>query len=596
MTGLMMVLPTLPVGATHCDHTETFGPGQQTQSFTVPADVTSINIVAYGAQGGRVDSYPTGGQGGMVEATLAVTPGTGIEILVGNQGGNVTGIGSTGSPGAGGSVGGGEGGRAPTVASGGHAGAGGGGASLVRYADDSALIVVAGGGGGGAHNGFGGGGGYPTGEAGGPGFFGTPAVPGIPGTQVGGGGGGGTQTEGGAGGVAGPTVGGQGVGTAGIAGGALQGGTGGDSTSTQPDSGGGGGGGYYGGGGGGGAHGSVQGSGGGGGGGSSWAHADATDVSYENGVRPGDGLVTITYTDPDCTDLAIEKDASVVSGRTVEFVLTVTNNGPNDDPDVVVTDTFPQGIEYTSDDCDGVFDEGIWTWNVGPLANGASDDCTIVGEASGPGDFTNVAEVTGELRDPITENNEDEDTVVILPLADLGVVKTAAPAITTVGGTVVYTLEVTNHGPDDTTGVFVEDTLPDGVTYVSDTCEGELQQGLWFWEIGDLENGEVVSCEITVTVDEQGIITNTATVGGDDEDPNPDNDEDDADVVVDPEADLEVIKTATPLVVTVGDDVTYTLVARNNGPDNATGVVVTDQLPDQVDYISDTCDGVAGSP
>jgi uncharacterized repeat protein (TIGR01451 family) len=45
-------------------------------------------------------------------------------------------------------------------------------------------------------------------------------------------------------------------------------------------------------------------------------------------------------------------------------------------------------------------------------------------------------------------------------------------------------------------------------------------------------------------------------------------------------ADLQMVsKTGTPSSVVAGNDVTYTLVAKNNGPDAASNVVVTDTLP-----------------
>jgi uncharacterized repeat protein (TIGR01451 family) len=55
-----------------------------------------------------------------------------------------------------------------------------------------------------------------------------------------------------------------------------------------------------------------------------------------------------------------------------------------------------------------------------------------------------------------------------------------------------------------------------------------------------------------------------------------------------PEIDLEITKTVSPASVSSGDTATYTITVTNNGPDNATGVEVTDQLPAGVTYSSDT--------
>jgi uncharacterized repeat protein (TIGR01451 family) len=59
------------------------------------------------------------------------------------------------------------------------------------------------------------------------------------------------------------------------------------------------------------------------------------------------------------------------------------------------------------------------------------------------------------------------------------------------------------------------------------------------------------------------------------------------------DADIEVSKTAQTTSPTTG---LYTIQVQNLGPDDATGVVVTDLLPNGVAYVSDTCGGVAGTP
>jgi hypothetical protein len=237
------------------------------QLFTVPAGITQVTIAAYGAEGGA--SILAGGAGGLVRATLPVTPGEVLSVYVGGKGTDALGYGH--EPIAGGFNGGGG--------SDGN-GAGGGGASDVRRG--TAKLVIAGGGGGTATA-------APRGGAGG----GTTGAAGEAGTSAGGGAGG-SQTAGGAGGTAGIN------GMPGTPGAAGSGGQGGRINGTAlVAGGGGGGGGYFGGGGGGGGWSSTGfeslGS-GGGGGGSSFADPSATGVTHTQGARTGNGMVVISWT------------------------------------------------------------------------------------------------------------------------------------------------------------------------------------------------------------------------------------------------------------------------------------------------------------
>ena len=51
--------------------------------------------------------------------------------------------------------------------------------------------------------------------------------------------------------------------------------------------------------------------------------------------------------------------------------------------------------------------------------------------------------------------------------------------------TEIYTVTLTNNGPDGTTNVGVTDLLPAGVTYVSDTTTlGTYDSGTGVWTVG----------------------------------------------------------------------------------------------------------------
>jgi hypothetical protein len=248
----------LSAGATSAAaETQTFAYTGSEQTFTVPAGVSSIQVLAIGGHGGNGGKGgAAGGAAAEVQGELSVKSGTVLYVEVGGEGVS---------------------GRGPLHAggfNGGAAGAGGGGgASDVRTAarstglsPDTRLIVAGGGGGAGMTGTMGAGTGGAAGEAGGS----------IPLNQ---GGGAGTASGGGLGGTGGCTPGF--VGTLGL------GGAGGNCENLM--GGGGAGGGYYGGGGGG--SGSSFG-GGGGGGGSSLIPAGGTGTLASGTAQPE---VQITY-------------------------------------------------------------------------------------------------------------------------------------------------------------------------------------------------------------------------------------------------------------------------------------------------------------
>lgn len=115
-------------------------------------------------------------------------------------------------------------------------------------------------------------------------------------------------------------------------------------------------------------------------------------------------------------DLSTTKTATVNPDETVDFTITVTNNGPDDATNVVVTDPLPPCTTYISDDC-GSMNVPPWTWNVGNLPAGNSGMCTLTVDASAcQGQQTNTATATADQSDP---NPGDESGTATFNLAGL---------------------------------------------------------------------------------------------------------------------------------------------------------------------------------
>ena len=209
----------------------------------------------------------------------------------------------------------------------------------------------------------------------------------------------------------------------------------------------------------------------------------------------------------------------------------------------------------------------------------------------------------------------DGDTVAIIDIGmdefsgeptqnvDLGVTKSDSPDPVTEGENITYSIVVTNYGPGDATNVTLTDTNFDLVTLVSatpsqGTCSAMMQ--VVTCDIGSLASGATASVTVVVTasnVDEPTQIANQVSVSGSEVDPVGSNDSATEQTTVVPTgpamADLAVTKSDTPdPVISGGGQLTYSITVSNNGPDDATNVLLVDTLPAEVTF--DTATPSAG--
>ncbi|EIM71727.1 hypothetical protein A3SI_20282, partial [Nitritalea halalkaliphila LW7] len=123
--------------------------------------------------------------------------------------------------------------------------------------------------------------------------------------------------------------------------------------------------------------------------------ADDPDGPKENAPDPDNDVTVDT-----AATLAIAKTTAtpnVVVGETFTYTITVTNNGPSDAQQVVVTDALPAGVSFVSADTGGSLDNGVVSWTVGTLAAGASVNLSLevrlASDLANGTEVSNVAEV-----------------------------------------------------------------------------------------------------------------------------------------------------------------------------------------------------------
>ena len=178
--------------------------------------------------------------------------------------------------------------------------------------------------------------------------------------------------------------------------------------------------------------------------------------------------------------------------------------------------------------------------------------------------------------------------------ADLAITKTGN-ALVSPGENMTYTISYNNPGPSAAQNVTVGDTLPGGVTYVSDdsglVCTGCTPGGAGplSWTVGAMSAGASDTFNLVVLVDpglsNGTMLVNTATIASTTADSNLANNQSQVTTAVST-IDLSVQKTG-PHYVVAGSQLVYTIVVNNAGVEDALNVILTDTLPISTTFVSE---------
>jgi LPXTG-site transpeptidase (sortase) family protein len=376
---------------------------------------------------------------------------------------------------------------------------------------------------------------------------------------------------------------------------------------------------------------------------------NTASVSTTQGATDSDtASVTVIVPQADLELTKLVSDATPNVAANITFTLNIVNRGPDAAAGVTVTDVLPTGFTYISDSGGGAYDPASSVWTVGSLADDETRSLTITAQVNISGSYVNYAQVaSSSLVDPdSTPNNnstdEDDDAnVTVAPVtgdpdglnksvADSNEPSTTNPEVA-IGEIVTYRVSV-NLPPGIFTGATLADTMQRGLSYMD--CVSITPNGLTTDVAGGFAsicaNPTVDNAGGTTTVDvgrrvtfDFGTLTNDT---GSDQTLEIryravvlDNAENVSGVnlrnsaqwtwgasgslgpatttvrVVEPE--LSIVKTASTSTVSVGSEITITLTIRHtaNSETNAFDVVVTDDLPAELQYVPGSLECISGA-
>ncbi|MES2821049.1 MAG: IPTL-CTERM sorting domain-containing protein [Pseudomonadota bacterium] len=340
-------------------------------------------------------------------------------------------------------------------------------------------------------------------------------------------------------------------------------------------------------------------------------------------------------------DLALDFQDSPnigAAGGLFSYTLTVANNGPTG-ADVANNVSLSFGMPFSGGN-DAVFvsatpsGAGTCTYDAGPktvtcsglgnLALNQSTSAVITVRLPLSGVYSSSASVSSASFDPNSGNNSAPQTTTAQAASDLALAATPSSASVVAGEEFVYTLDVTNQGPDPLPGdatTRISFSVPSNASITARpagngwTClpatgyplstgsiECSRAGGL---AVGDDTNDLLVPAVVHTT----GIITANFSVsasqsGGD---PMPDgdlgNNTQAPSVTASTGSDVALVKTPSAAVIEQGTNITYTLTASHRGgiAPGSTGsqlITVADTLPAGMTFVSvvgtDWTCGVAG--
>ncbi len=324
----------------------------------------------------------------------------------------------------------------------------------------------------------------------------------------------------------------------------------------------------------------------------------ATVASPTNPTIPA--AATVTSPVVTSADVSLVKTAlptSVVAGQTISWQITVSNAGPSDAQAVRVTDSLPTNVAVSSITAPAGTCSGALVCDFGTIAANADRVITVTGtlDSDTSSTFvTNSAATTSSTNDPDTNDHVGQVATPITAQAILGVTKTSDISPFVPGQAVAWTITVTNTGPSTARFVELADALPEtqlsGVALIPSqgTCDA-----IGTCLLGDLTSGSSATVAVTALMNADvtaATLANSVTIQS--TTPHSSDPTATATTPVVPKADLHITKRGAPDPVVAGENVTWTIDVRNDGPSDAAGVVVTDNLPTSLLMIDQsTCTG-----
>lgn len=288
-------------------------------------------------------------------------------------------------------------------------------------------------------------------------------------------------------------------------------------------------------------------------------------------------------------DLVVNKlvnvTAPVSKGDNITWTINIINNGPNTAKDVTIFDLIDENLMRFINTSDNRYNKSSGKLYLGDLDKGDSFSFDIIVEILKSNlTITNIANVYS------SSLNLDNDSINISVIQSVDVLPQANLVISQIVNNsnplhiddlIKFTINLTNLGPDLAEDVLVSDLFDCDVLSFISCNDSRFDLSDCSLYLGDLDSGDSflfdIECEViksntnfTNYVEAYTPILSPKGI--------PNNVSDSISLTVLPQANLEIYQEVNKSIVNVGEDIKITVTIVNNGPDNASNVVITNIL------------------
>ncbi len=246
--------------------------------------------------------------------------------------------------------------------------------------------------------------------------------------------------------------------------------------------------------------------------------ANRVDLAYTDSdgipLAPSSSNASVRVTRP-VFFLSASANQFANPGDTLSYFLRLDNAGSGAGSIVWLNATVPAAVSYQADNASnlGGTRAGPWSWRFTDLTTGPHLLYVAVRLAPGLADATRLASTfTVEYVDPGSNPGMPASTSVSTTITapTFGVQAVANRASAARGDTVTYTILAVNTGSGVSADVWINDTIPDGTTFVRSSLQYVSTSGSEFtWHLQDVAPGSI---DLNVTIRVEGGLANGATL------------------------------------------------------------------------------------